>query len=96
MDILVVLKQMCILLAMMLTGYITCKLGFVDRDVYSKLSKIVVSIFNPILIIDSVIGKSLHTTGVVFWENLILVFLFYTSLFPVSYTHLTLPTILRV
>ena len=81
MDILVVLKQMCILLAMMLTGYITCKLGFVDRDVYSKLSKIVVSIFNPILIIDSVIGKSLHTTGVVFWENLILVFLFYTLLF---------------
>ena len=81
MDIFIVLKQMCILLAMMITGYITCRLGFVDRNAYSKLSKIVVTIFNPILIIDSVIGKSLSTTGLVFWENLILVFFFYTLLF---------------
>ncbi|MBP3703875.1 MAG: AEC family transporter, partial [Lachnospiraceae bacterium] len=90
MDIFIVLKQMCILLAMMMTGYITCKLGFVDRDAYSKLSKIVVTIFNPILIIDSVIGKSLSTTGLVFWENLILVFFFYTLLFLAGFLLLLL------
>lgn len=81
MNIFVVLQQMLVLLAMMLIGYFTCRIGWINHDTYSKMSKLVVNIFNPILIIDSVLGKSLHTTGNIFWQNLALVFLFYSLLF---------------
>ncbi len=81
MNTLLVLQQMIVLLAMMATGYLTCHIGWIDDHVYSRLSKLVVNVFNPILTIYSVLGTSLKTTGPVFWQNMALVFIFYALLF---------------
>lgn len=84
MDIFLVAKQMLILFSMMLIGYIIFRLHWLERDTTSRLSGLVVNIFNPFLIITSVFGKSVASTGNLFWENLALVGLCYLILFLVG------------
>ncbi len=81
MDLLLVAQQMLILFAMMLVGYVIFKLHLVTEEVTSKLSSLVVMIFNPFLTLSSVFGRSISSTGNAFWENLVLVGLFYIILF---------------
>lgn len=81
MNILLVAEQMLILFAMMFTGYLIFRLHWVTEDTTSRLSSLVVNVFNPFLTISSVFGKSISSTGNAFWENLILVGLFYLILF---------------
>ena len=57
MDIQVIFAQMLMLFAMMLTGYFIWKREWFDEAAYQKLSKIVVNILNPILVIHGVVGK---------------------------------------
>ena len=80
MNLLLVAQQMLILFGMMATGYLLWRIGWIDQNTSSRLSGLVVNIFNPFLTISSVLGKSLVSTGVVFWENLFLVILFYVIL----------------
>ncbi len=56
MDLLLVAQQMLILFAMMLVGYVIFKLHLVTEEVTSKLSSLVVMIFNPFLTLSSVFG----------------------------------------
>lgn len=80
MDIFLVAEQMLILFALMGVGYFLYKIGWIDRSGTTRLSRLVVNVFNPFLTISSVFGKSLASTGMVFFENLFLVVLFYTIL----------------
>lgn len=80
MDIFLVAEQMLILFALMAAGWLLWKIGWIDETASSRLSRLVVNVFNPFLTISSVFGKSLSSTGAVFWENLILVVSFYIIL----------------
>lgn len=81
MNIFLVTQQMLILFSMMGIGYFLYRLNWITESVSSALSKLVVNIFNPFLTIHSVFGQSLSSTGSIFWENLILVGLYYAILF---------------
>ncbi|MCH5252823.1 MAG: AEC family transporter [Lachnospiraceae bacterium] len=81
MDVLLVARQMLILFSMMFVGYIIFRLHWLEGDMTSRLSGLVVNIFNPFLTIYSVFGKSFASTGNLFWENLVLVGLCYLILF---------------
>lgn len=80
MNLLLVTEQMLILFGMMAAGFLLWRIKWIDQNTFSRLSSLVVNIFNPFLTIYSVFGKSLATTGKVFWENLFLVGLFYVIL----------------
>lgn len=81
MDFFIVARQMLILFGMMLTGTLIFRINKIGQDTVSKLSGLVVTIFNPFLTISSVFGKSYASTGNLFWENLLLVVIFYGILF---------------
>ncbi len=84
MDIWVVGQQMMMLFAMMLVGYFLAKIHWIDGTLSSALSRLVVNVFNPFLILSSVFGESISETGTVFWQNLFLVGIFYVALFVVG------------
>ena len=80
MNVEVIFAQMLMLFAMMLTGYWIWKKEWFDEAAYQKLSKIVVNILNPILVIYGVVGKdSGGDAELVLW-NLGFVALFYVIL----------------
>ena len=54
----IILQQMLVLFGMMLVGYFCYKIKWIDDHTYGKLSKIVVNILNPLLVIDGVLGKN--------------------------------------
>lgn len=54
----IILQQMLVLFGMMLVGYFCYKIDWIDNHTYGKLSKIVVNILNPLLVIDGVLGKN--------------------------------------
>lgn len=81
MSIFIVVKQMLVLFGMMFTGYIIFHLKWIEQNMATRLSGLVVNLFNPFLTISSVFGKTYASTGNLFWENLILVALFYIILF---------------
>ena len=81
MDLFLVARQMLVLFGMMLIGFLIFHLHWLEQDTVSRLSRLVVNIFNPFLTISSVFGKSYAATGSLFWENLLLVGIFYGILF---------------
>ena len=81
MDLFLVARQMLVLFGMMLIGFFIFRLHWLEQDTVSRLSRLVVNIFNPFLTISSVFGKSYAATGNLFWENLMLVGIFYGILF---------------
>ena len=81
MDIFVAAGQMLVLFAMMFTGYFLARRDWINDSLSSALSRLVVNIFNPFLMISSVFGQSLNQSGPLFWENLVLVGIFYLLLF---------------
>lgn len=85
MDIFVVAGQMLVLFAMMFTGYFLARKDWINDSLSSALSRLVVNIFNPFLMISSVFGQSLKQSGPLFWENLVLVGIFYLLLFLVGF-----------
>ena len=76
MDIFVAAGQMLVLFAMMFTGYFLARRDWINDSLSSALSRLVVNIFNPFLMISSVFGQSLKQSGPLFWENLVLVGIF--------------------
>lgn len=90
MDIQIILSQMVMLFAMMMIGYGVWKKGWLDENSYQKLSKIVVNIFNPLLVIYGVVGKSSEGNIRCLLENLVLVAIFYFLLWMMGYVILLL------
>lgn len=84
MDIFVIVQQMLVLLCMMILGIIACKVNWIDDYSYGKLSKIVVNILNPCLMISGIMGKDAKPDGTSIVQNIILVFAYFALLILVS------------
>lgn len=80
MNVQIILSQMLMLFAMMLIGYFLWKKNWLDESANQKLSKIVVNIFNPMLVVFGVLGKSSGKDMGLVAENLFLMLFFYILL----------------
>lgn len=76
----IILAQMLMLFAMMLTGYVIWKKDWFDESAYQKLSRIVVNILNPLLVINGVAGKDADGDTRLILLNLGFVVIFYLLL----------------
>lgn len=85
MDIRIILSQMLMLFAMMLIGYFVWKRQWMDENAYQRLSRIVVNIFNPVLVLYGVMGKSSAGNGKLLLQNLGMVVVFYVLLVLMGY-----------
>lgn len=85
MNIQIIIGQMLMLFAMMLIGYVIWKRNWMDENAYQKLSRIVVNIFNPVLVIYGVAGKSSAGNTGLLLQNLMFVVLFYGLLWIMGY-----------
>ncbi len=57
MNTFIVIQQMLVLFALMVVGYACYKALWLDKNAYGRLSKIVVNVMNPMLIINGVLNK---------------------------------------
>lgn len=80
MNVQIILSQMLMLFAMMIIGYFLWKKKWLDEPANQKLSKIVVNIFNPMLVVYGVLGKSSGKDMGLVAQNLFLMLLFYILL----------------
>lgn len=85
MNTLVVLQQMIVLFAVMMVGYFCYKKSWLDKNAYGKISKLVVNIMNPMLIIDGVINKDVGNDYGKIMQNLILMVIYYVLLILLSF-----------
>ena len=84
MNIFVIIQQMLVLLVMMLLGYIAFRLDWLDGNSCNKMSKIVVNVLTPCLMINGVLGKEAGLEGSMLVQTLILVVLYYGVLILLS------------
>lgn len=80
----VVIQQMLVLLVMMLIGYIVFRIKWLDANACSKMSKIVVNVLNPCLMINGVLGKEVNLKGNMLFQTLVLVVIYYGVLVLLS------------
>ena len=73
------------LFSMMLIGYVIWKRNWMDENAYQKLSRIVVNIFNPLLVVYGVAGKSSEGNAGLLLQNLGFVVLFYVLLWGMGF-----------
>ncbi len=85
MDIQIILQQMLMLFAMMMTGYFIWKKGWFDENAYQRLSKVVVNILNPMLVVNGVMGKDSTGDKSLLLQNLGFVALFFILLSLASF-----------
>lgn len=76
---------MIVLFGMMATGFFCYKKDWIDDAASSKLSKVVVNIFNPLLIINGVLGQSGSADGDKIRMNLILIAAYFVILILFGY-----------
>ncbi len=84
MDIFVIVQQMLVLLAMMLVGFIVFKIRWLDDNACNKMSKIVVNVLNPCLMVNGVLGGGARLEGGMLFQTLILVVIYYGTLILLS------------
>lgn len=84
MDFLVVFQQMLALFAMIFIGYYVYRVHWVTQDTADRLSKILVNIFNPALLINGVLNPGEEIDGTLLLENLVYVFLYFALLIVIS------------
>lgn len=75
---------MLVLLTMMLIGYVVFKLAWLDSDTCSRMSKIVINVLNPCLMVNGVLGKEANLEGKMLFQTLILVVIYYGLLILIS------------
>lgn len=80
----IIFQQMIVLFGMMLVGFFCYKKDWIDDHSYEKLSKIVVNILNPLLVIDGVLGKSTEGSTHKLLINLGIVILYFVFLIIIS------------
>lgn len=84
MSIFVVIQQMLVLLVMMLIGYLVFRIGWLDANACSKMSKIVVNVLNPCLMVYGVLGKEARLDGSMLGQTLLLVAVYFSILVLLS------------
>lgn len=92
MDIGIIFGQMLVLLAMMMIGYFAYRAKWIDESSAGHLSKLVVNVFNPILVINGVLGQNSGGGGEKIIQNIVLVIAYFGILVAVS---ILIPVILR-
>lgn len=85
MSALIVLQRMLMLFFMMLVGYVCYKIRWLDDNAYGKLSKIVVNIMNPLLIINGVLNKDMDGAQDKILMNILLMLLYFVILIVLSF-----------
>ncbi len=81
----IILQQMVVLFCMMTIGYFIYKKEWIDDDFYKKLSKLVVNIFNPVLVINGVVDRSGEMDPRLLRDNLILVCIYFVVMIFVGW-----------
>lgn len=76
---------MIVLFGMMATGFFCYKKDWMDDSAASKLSRVVVNIFNPLLVINGVLGQSGSADGGRIRENLMMVVAYFAILILFGY-----------
>lgn len=89
----IILEQMLTLLAMMTVGYYLYKIGWINDGLSEGLSRIVVNIFNPVLVIKGVLGQRAQGDEILLLQNLLLIVLYFGI---VTAAGLVIPVVLRV
>lgn len=92
MNIGVIFGQMLVLLAMMAVGFFCYKKSWVSDATAGSLSKMVVNIFNPILVVNGVLGQNSAEAGNNIAWNVLFVVIYFALLMAVGFI---LPEILR-
>ncbi|RJW43703.1 AEC family transporter [Lachnospiraceae bacterium OM02-31] len=85
MNTFIVFQQMLILLAMMVIGYVSFRKDWLDRNAYTKLSKIVVNILNPLIIINGVMERDSGESTEKIVLNLMFIVLYFVILILTSF-----------
>lgn len=85
MNTFIVVQQMLVLFALMVVGYICYKISWLDKNAYGRLSKIVVNIMNPMLIINGVLNKDTGDDYRKVLVNLALVGIYFAVLIVLSF-----------
>lgn len=84
MDISVVFGQMLVLFAMMLVGYFAYKGGWLDDDSTGRISKLVVNVFNPVLVVNGVLGQSSREGGSKVLQNMVFMLFYFVLIIFIS------------
>ncbi len=90
MSSIVLFKQLMVLLALMITGFIAYKTDIVDDHTYSHLSTFMVWILNPFLVISGVIGKNLDISKEILIQNVIMVTMLFVAFFLIGFAYITI------
>ena len=80
MNFFVVLQQMLALFAMIFIGFYAYKVHWVTQDTSDRLSKLLVNILNPALLINGVLDKTVVARKDLLLENLFYIFLYFVLL----------------
>ena len=71
------LQQMLVLFAMMITGFWAYRMKWIDRQGGNKLTTLIVKLFNPMLILSSVLGDRPANAGNLLGQDLLLASLYF-------------------
>lgn len=92
MNVGIIFGQMLVLLAMMAVGFFCYKKNWVSDETAGHLSKLVVNVFNPILVVNGVLGQNSTDAGNNVAWNVVLIVVYFALLMIVG---LLLPLLLR-
>lgn len=81
MSAMIVLKQMLVLFSMMAIGMFLWKKGWIEEKGQKTISKLVVDIFNPLLVINSIAGYDFANTSIHIGQNMIFVVAYFLLFF---------------
>lgn len=82
---LIIFQQMLVLIGMIAIGFFVYRLKWVEEITEQQLSKLVVSVFNPVLVISGVVGRNdIGSRGQIL-ENFKAVFLYYVIVIVLGY-----------
>ena len=77
----IVFKRMLALFLMMAAGFICAKIGWTDKEFSGKLSRIVVNVLNPMLVLGGVINKERGDDLYLILSNLCMMIIYFVILF---------------
>ncbi len=81
----IVLQQMLVLFTMMAIGYILWNIHWLDEDSCKGISKLVVNVFNPLLLIASIVGYDFKSGEIFLGQNMAFVLIYFVVLFVAGY-----------
>ena len=84
------LRQMLVLFAMMMTGFLAFRLGVFGKTGQKEISALIVRILNPFLMISSILSHSGEADGPVLLQNLAMVSIYYAFMIAASFLYVRL------